>query len=183
MQRPVTSPLDPDLVRQVRELGRVTARLQRMVEERDKRSSEDSAAESAGKFRQILHALTREPVEDGVNHSIQPLLQAYLAENPRHLPWTEALGGVQPWPSLHADFLRVAGRVRADAGLRDRLLEEGLDSESVEVRDAATQAAALWGHASAAEILQRHHERVPWLAEYKERVISDIRHSEVDARS
>lgn len=184
MQRPSPIPIDPDLVAEVRRLGDRIASLQRMLEERGKGSDDGFSPESVGRFRQMLLVLTQEPVEDGVNHPAQPLLQAYFAETPRYLPWAEALRGAQPRPSLFADFLRIAGRVEPpDALLRDRLLEEGLASESVDVRDAATQAAELWATASAAEILRRHQEKVPWLADYIERVISDIRLSEVDDRS
>lgn len=174
MQRPTSAPLDPDLGRQFRQLGETIAALQRQVDELHKLAGKGSAGGAVAHLRNLLRTLALEPVEDGVNHPAEALLEAYWEEHPDHLPWSEALEEAAR-PSLFADFLRLAGRVRpSERKLRDRLLEEGLASVSVEVRDAAAQAAELWADSSAAAALARHREDVPWLADYIERVKREI---------
>lgn len=174
MQRPTSAPLDGDVARQLRQMGKAIAALQRRVDELDRRSAEVSAAEAVGKLRNLLRVLASEPVEDGRNHPAEVLLRGYWEEHPDHLSWSEALEGAER-PGLFADFLRLAGRVRPSGkNLRDRILEDGLASASVEVRDAAVQAAELWADSSAAAALARHHEDVPWLADYIDRVRREI---------
>ncbi len=172
--RSSSDPLDPDLAREVREIGERIAGLQRRVEDFGKRSGATSGEEARGRFRNLLDTLLNEPVEDGIHHPAEPLLRAYWEEYPGHLPWSDAVGD-DAHPSLFADFLRIASRVRpAPESLRARLLQEGLASPSLEVRDAAVQAAESWADAVAVEALGGHREEVAWLAAYIERIKSEI---------
>lgn len=172
--RSSSEPLDPDLAREVREIGERIAGLQRRVEDLGKGARPTSGEEALERFRNLLNTLENEPVEDGIHHPAEPLLRAYWEEYPGHLPWDDAVAdGTQT--SLFADFLRIAGRVRpTPESLRSRLLQEGLASPSIEVRDAAVQAAELWADAAAVGALYRHREEVAWLAAYIERIKGEI---------
>lgn len=175
-QRSSKPGVDPTLAQQLRELGQTIARLQRQVQKLEEQKNRPPAQVPAGAirdFRRLLACLESEPVEDGVSHSAEPLLQSYLSDFSGMLPWQEALGG-EPSARILSDFLRLAGRVHPDSQLKAKLLEQGLASENIEVRDAAVQAAELWADPGTVSALRQHQERVPWLADYIQRVILDI---------
>ena len=54
------------------------------------------------------------------------------------------------------------------------LVRDGLAKNSVEVRDAAIQAAESWGDSELIEVLKAHSETEPWLRQYLNDVIDDL---------
>jgi hypothetical protein len=74
-----------------------------------------------------------------------------------------------------AALLRLLSRVsQLDAEQRRSVVRRGLASNSVEIRDAAVQAAETWEDAALAELLRQHRDPVSWLSDYAERVAFDL---------
>lgn len=74
-----------------------------------------------------------------------------------------------------ASLLRLLGRAAGINGASRRfVVERGLASDSVEVRDAAVQAVESWEDASLANLLRGRHEPVAWLASYAQRVAAEL---------
>jgi hypothetical protein len=177
LQRPTPLQLDPELASEIRRLGKTLASLQQAMEEHGNRSTARSAAAMVEDFREILDGLANEAVEDGVTYPSESLVHSYL-ESYSHggSSWSEILKSASSRPSVLADFLRLAGRAKSgDSAIRIQLLKAGLRSSSVEVRDAAVQAAELWADPAAVAVLAKHQEAVPWLADYLENVKREIR--------
>jgi hypothetical protein len=125
-------------------------------------------------FLALASLVDTEPVEDGVRHSAEPKLADYIERHGVNTLVSQALGQALR-ASRAAAFLRLLGRIAAvDEESRKDLVERGLQSASVEVRDAAVQAAESWGSASLVPLLKAHHDPVPWLADYAERVARDL---------
>lgn len=78
-------------------------------------------------------------------------------------------------PALIAAWLYVLGHAEGlDRTMKRTLLQKGLASSSVLVRDASIGAAEQWEDAELVEVLRTHHDRVPWLEEYTRDVIRDL---------
>ena len=54
------------------------------------------------------------------------------------------------------------------------LVRDGLAMDSVEIRDAAIQAAESWGDSELLDVLRSHSETEPWLQQYILDVIDDL---------
>jgi hypothetical protein len=127
----------------------------------------------ANSLASIVRLLDEEPLEDGVTHRAERDLAAHIdqfgAANPaRHFADLDS-------PSRAASLLRLFGRSeKIERDERQALLAWGLESPSVEVRDAAIQAAENWEGEELLSLLRRHHEPVPWLASYMACVIRDL---------
>jgi len=110
----------------------------------------------------------REPVVDGFKHSVEDPLDA--------LPWAnfgeEMLTLLVASPFFQS-FLILLGRLEIPQLLRVQLVQIGLASPSLDVRDAAIQAVENWGGESLVNLLRGHTESVPWLSQYLEQVIQD----------
>jgi hypothetical protein len=134
-----------------------------------------AAAESRTRaLRSLLAAVDTEPVEDGVIHPAERELSAFLG---RHgvASLHEAMFQARANSGRTAALLRLLGRGDGvDATARERLLLAGLEAASVEVRDAAVQAAELWDDAALVTTLRAHKETTPWLADYVARVARDL---------
>ena len=57
---------------------------------------------------------------------------------------------------------------------RSELVRDALDLDDVEIRDAAVQAAELWGDRDMLPVLKSHSEPEPWLRDYICDVIDDL---------
>jgi hypothetical protein len=118
-------------------------------------------------------AIEAEPVEDGTSHPAERVIAETMADNEAEGLVTAVLE-VTP-NSLQASILRLLGRepVR-DASLRRRVIEAGLSSSDVQIRDAAVQAVESWEDADCVDLLRHHEEPVKWLADYVKDVITDL---------
>jgi hypothetical protein len=129
------------------------------------------------RFEEQLHGMfVAEPIEDGVTHAAQSLIEKALEEDETLASeWIRAFVDAQG-PSFAAAALKCVGRLLSP-GLeqwRMSLAEQALKHEDSEVRDAAVQALESWGGERAVEILTKHHEPRPWLQDYIDRVIRDL---------
>ena len=120
-------------------------------------------------------------VEDGMQHPAEQIIAEALrsANNQRVLAWLQDFCTDAARPSFAASVLRC---VRHHAGIgtvawRVDLVHAGLALPSVEVRDAAVQAAETWGTAEFRDVLRTHVETVEtqgWLRQYILDVIDDL---------
>ena len=118
-------------------------------------------------------AIEAEPVEDGTSHPGERIIAETVAANEAE-GFVSALLEVAP-NSLQASMLRLLGRGPVqDASLRRRVIEAGLSSEDVQIRDAAVQAVESWEDADCIELLRQHEEPVKWLADYMQDVIANF---------
>lgn len=131
------------------------------------------AASQARSIAALFAAIDEEPVEDGLVHRAEAAVAAHIQE-------FGASGLVQHMcgaskASRSASLLRLLSRVsRLDAEQRRAIVRSGLSSTSVEIRDAAVQAAETWEDVALAELLRHHHEPISWLSEYAKRVAFDL---------
>jgi hypothetical protein len=120
-----------------------------------------------------------EPLEDGIDHeaerTLKNALNALQAE--LVLPWLAEFCTKVSRPNFAASVLRCLGRLSPPGTLtwRSILIEEALQKENVEIRDAAVQAVEQWEDTDLAEILKVHEEEIPWLHDYIQEVISDLK--------
>lgn len=89
-------------------------------------------------------------------------------ENSDVLTWLKAFSLDSRRASLAASVLRCLGRQEHPGTERWRagLVRDGLVASDVEIRDAAVQAAELWGDRGIRTMLLAHSEPEPWLRDY-----------------
>ena len=131
--------------------------------------------------RRLLSSLEAEPLEDGVGHPAEGLIDAALCDVSTEIASRicETLGELTldpEHPVFAADVLRCLGRqeLPGTTSWRANLIQDALKSSHVEVRDGAAQAAEMWGDAGLGPVLRSHSEPVPWLRSYIEDVIADL---------
>jgi hypothetical protein len=126
-------------------------------------------------LRAIISVVDSEPVEDGIVHPAEQGIAELVRHDHGHAIFDAMFGPMPLSPARIASLLRLLGRAGGmGAELRMRALKAGLASNSIEVRDAAVQAAELWGDPALAEGLRGHEEASPWLAQYTARVARDL---------
>lgn len=109
-------------------------------------------------LEKIENLLRQRPIEAGVIHPAERLLEEYL----------DRLGefGLDEC-ARSASWLHLLGRSsRLSTQLRERLVQSALDSDDVEIRDAAVQAIENWQDISLFAIVRLHKEPVEWLQSY-----------------
>ena len=118
------------------------------------------------------------PVEDGVRHPAERIIAKSLAQpgEKRAVRWLREFCVDASNPSFAASVLRCLARVPCTGSdsWRVGLVRDGLAKNSVEVRDAAIQAAESWGDSELLEVLKAHSETEPWLRQYLNDVIDDL---------
>jgi hypothetical protein len=125
---------------------------------------------------QLRGMFIAEPIEDGLTHPAQALIQKALEENePLASQWIVSFARKQG-PSFAAAAVKAVGRLPTPGSeeWRTSLAEEALEHEDSEVRDAAVQALESWGGQRSIDILKKHQETRPWLKDYIDRVIRDL---------
>ncbi len=130
------------------------------------------AERAVSDFRALLCLIDDEPIEDGVTHQGEKLLADFLREHGASslLPLMARTDN-----SRAAVLLRLLGRDETlDSKAHSAFLSKGLNSSSVEVRDAAAQAAELWDDPATLRALRAHHEPTPWLDAYIRQVAEGI---------
>ena len=128
---------------------------------------------------EIERMIAENSVEDGCEHPAESKLGSLLGDSgqavreillsrfrsgdsrTQNLPDLLRLLGRQPISNVPTQWLRL-------------VVEHCLDSPDAELRDAAVQSVELHDDSSLCDVLERHDERVPWLADYVQRVIRDL---------
>lgn len=133
------------------------------------------------RFR-LLRALRDEPVEDGVFHEAEAILEKCFLRFPNNAPtWVRALyKQLDVSPGLAAGLLQCLGRVDYDVvGSVGRFVAmAGLQHSDAEVRDAAICAVEQWRRVELRDLLLGHRDSISWITEYAESVAEDLLRSE-----
>ena len=122
----------------------------------------------------VIHAMIEhETVEDGYIHSAEDRISMHIERFGAAGLIEYALTG--EGPSRSSDFIRLLGRLQEVEGdLRRSIVERGLASPHVDVRDAALYAAETWEDPSLIPLLRTHRDPVRWLAAYAEQIVQDL---------
>lgn len=142
--------------------------------------SSDKAQTSDEQLRrlqqQLWTRLDEEPVEDGVTHSAEKIVEEALTGSVGCFDEFTRLLEMESSPEFSAALLRLAGRVGQTAGLdwRGELLKDALNSSSATLREAAVEAIEQWEDAEFLPLLRAHTESVSWLKAYIDDVIEDL---------
>jgi hypothetical protein len=135
------------------------------------------AAQEFERFRRELMAkFDAEPIEDGYIHAGEAVLERTLRRHGTDAErWIETFLK-QENASSAAAIIKCLGRLKSPGSQAWRLalLGHALVHSAVEIRDAAVQAAELWGDPQAIDVLRKHEQREPWLSDYVARVIRDL---------
>ena len=125
-------------------------------------------------------SLDGERVEDGITHPAEKIIDDALnSTNERAVyTWLSELAVDVGCPDMAASVLRCLGRRKLEPlEWRVRVVKDALAVDDVEIRDAAVQAVESWGEMEFCNVLEHHSEVVPWLCNYIEDVINDLRES------
>ena len=125
----------------------------------------------------LLAAFEIAPLEDGMDHPAERILAGALhsGEERRVLAWVREFALDAAHPNFAASVLRCLGHCMAGTRTwRTRLVRDALALDAIEIRDAAVQAAALWGDREIRCALAAHDEPIPWLGAYLQDVIEDL---------
>jgi hypothetical protein len=138
----------------------------------------DAAAGDAARqrFQELARVIADEPFDSVTSHPADEPLQAYVREFGASSLRARLLGGEPLGHSQVASILALLGRVLG-VGEAEKiaLLSTALSSRSLEVRDAAIQAAELWGDHASLHVLDSHQDPVAWLDDYRRRAANEIR--------
>lgn len=132
------------------------------------------------RFRsKLVAALLDEPIEDGVTHPAEDVIDENLRINSYECrDWlSRAIAEhYQARPSISASIVRCVGRLEYDRvghwGMQ--VADDALRHRDVEVREAAVRALEAWGGCEAVGMLRAHRDSVAWLNEYVSQVIVDL---------
>ena len=115
-----------------------------------------------------------------MNHPAETIVRGALqSEKSRDvLEWLRTFALDTARPGFAASVLRCLGRqgCPGTGSWRVGLVRDGLATEDVGIRDAAVQAAELWGDRNMRKVLAEHFEPVVWLRDYVRDVIEDLPH-------
>lgn len=117
--------------------------------------------------RQLWNAFDTEPLEDGVTHPAEQIIEGFVRDTKDAPEWLAELALDETSPAFAASVLRCLSRVAGvgSASWRESVVRGGLASSDVQMRDAALQAAEEWGEPAMCLILRAHlsSEPVAWL--------------------
>lgn len=129
-------------------------------------------------LNELMADLVNAPLEAGMDHEAERTLERALSSDPdgEVLEWIAGFCCCAERPSVAAAILVCLANV-ARPGTdewRANLVRRALSLDSVEIRDAAVQAAEIWAGQEMVEVLSQHRESVPWLRDYVEGVVGDL---------
>ena len=132
----------------------------------------------------ILSLLESIPVEDGITHAAEEVLERTLKRTTRAAEtiW-RILEDVYDRPSIASGLLQCIGRLdyKYFSECAIEHLRSALGHKSVEVREAAIGAIELWEATELQCLLADYHDPVQWVAEYAVQVARDLREREWSA--
>lgn len=127
----------------------------------------------------LCAAFNAAPLEDGIDHPAESILQEALRSPANSPPAAETLRELclsPERPAFGASILRCLGRL-PDASTpewRKQLVRDALNADNPEVRDAALQAAESWGGDGMAAVLREHDEPDAFLRQYQRQVAASL---------
>lgn len=125
--------------------------------------------------RQLRACLDEAPIEDGRSHPGEELLEQALIEASGPEIVVKLITS-EPDPSFSAAALKLLARVGGGLSEQRRaeLVEFGLRSPSIELREAAAEAVEQWEDVALLPMLYAHKEPARWLRAYIKDIIDDI---------
>lgn len=130
----------------------------------------NEAREQARLANKLHAAFETQLLEDGMHHKAEDIIeQALQSRKDQHiLEWLRAFSLDDTQPVFAASVLRCLGRQEypGTSSWRSELVRDALALDDVEIRDAAVQAAELWGDSDILPVLKSHSEPEPWLRDY-----------------
>jgi len=138
--------------------------------------------------RELLYSIQTEPIEDGYIHPGEQVISKALHSFRKNaIYWIQGIFH-DNWrhPGVAAAILRLVGRLPAKIAdpWAHILVINGIIHPRIEVRDAAIRAIELWDDPRFVDFLSaRREEQVPWLAEYFDEVITDLKQKTSDELS
>lgn len=105
------------------------------------------------------------PVEDGKEHPAEKVMRSLLEE------------GVDLDPMLHySDVIRILGRLEVMPSFRKKIVEKGISSPNLEIRDATIEAIEQWGDVSFVALLNTYVDKeASYLTDYARTVAEDLK--------
>lgn len=174
-----------DIARKGWEMVDIIRRLERDKRLREslayvQRETVDGLEQRKKQLRFELHsAFESIPLESFVEHPADEILAKALhaaAESPAIFQFIQEFCLDFSRPDFAASTLRCLSRQPQpkDSEWRTQLVRASLASESLNVRDAAIQAADAWRDADMATVLRSHQESEPWLRDYIGEISADL---------
>ena len=118
------------------------------------------------------------PIEDGISHPADQIIDQVLrsADEGPILEWLRALCLDAGRPVFAASVLLSLIRQEqpGNCAWRADIVRSVLAIGNIEMRDAATQAAEMWGGSDMRDVLMDHTEPVEWLRDYTKAVIKTL---------
>lgn len=160
----------------------LTCRTVNITQEGGNSSNIDRRAIMQDRFvKEIPRRLSEEPIEDGVTHSAESIINEALEDfGHKAHEWLQDVFETNfvHRPVVASGILRCVGRI--DIAKVEHwgftIASKGLKHDNIEVRDAAIRALEHWGSKKAVEHLRQYviSEPCDWLAQYAIGVIQDI---------
>ena len=132
--------------------------------------------EKSFKLEQILFEayILHFPFEDGITHPAEKLIQKMFKEDNFHT--IEYL--IQLWKKFNnnkkSDLLKIISRTSCKIILYN-FVQDALKSDNIILRDSAIHALENFRNKNSLKILINHHEKVKWLQDYKNKIITEIK--------
>lgn len=124
-------------------------------------------------FGQLLTTIGAETVEDGVSHPGEALATKIVSSGEASSLVDATIASSS---SVAASIVQLLGRLRPlELPSRTALIKHALNSEDIQLRDAAIQAIELWEDESMIPLLASHREPVGWLNDYVIEVLEDLK--------
>lgn len=139
-----------------------------------------SRAQDVGQrlLEELLAASREEPLEDGMAHPVEAILDDVLRLAPEcGMPAKlHQLATSDADPTVASAVLScLARRDRPGAtAWRVRMVRDALRCESVAIRDAAVQACEMWADRELIAVLTAHQEAAAWLQDYIRSVVEGL---------
>ncbi len=121
--------------------------------------------------------LASEPVEDGVSHPAEGLIQDLIEAQPVcALHWIKEYLDLNVRPAIAAGAVQCLGRIpfKKVRVIAHDIIAWALSHSSTEVREAAISCIEQWEDPSLIGLLKKHDDHVPWLNDYSQMVIGDL---------
>ena len=137
----------------------------------------------------ILSLIDKIPVEDGINHPAEYIINKSLSDHHDDLCfWLLSFIRKEENFTYVESVVKLVGRVIENNHDEQNtwgyeFMHHALDHENVGVRDNAVQALESWGGPTSRNLLINHVEEVPWLGDYIERVILHLNLQELGNRA
>src|SRR5574343_2050633 len=119
----------------------------------------------------ISIALDSSPIEEGKLHKAEDLLRDHIRLHGETLI-ADTVRSARS--SLAADWVQLLGRLEVSQELKNCLVEWGLGSSDVGIRDSVVQAIENWEACEFIELLSMHKEPVAWLDYYVQLVLRNL---------